>query len=229
MSIENTPEANTLFFVWFNQYSGILLKTPTKTIIVDPVDIKAKNIPVLDAILITHEHYDHLDPPLVTAIQKNTGCCVIADPISTKKLQITIPNDKLHEIKPGTEIKVGAVIVRAEKSNHPAKAPNTYIITSEDGVKIYHTSDSAPFPELAQIAEKEQFDLVFCTVGIAPGASPQTGFEIASLTKPPLVVPYHTASTASQEQFAELIKQNLNRTTCLIPQQNQIYQIAKRM
>jgi L-ascorbate metabolism protein UlaG (beta-lactamase superfamily) len=229
MSIEKTPETNTIYFVWFNQYSGILLKTPNRTIIVDPVDIKAKSISALDAILITHEHYDHLDPPLVTAIQKNTGCCVISDPISTKKLQITIPNDKLHEIKPGAEIKVGPVNVRAEKSKHPAKAPNTYIITSEDGVKIYHTSDSAPFPELASIADKEQFDLVFCTVGIAPGASPQTGFEIASLTKPPIAVPYHTASTESQEQFAELIKQDLNRTVCLIPTQNQIYQISKKV
>ena len=89
MSIQKTPEPNTIFFTWFNQYAGILLKTPTKTIVVDPVDIKVKNLPIVDAILITHEHYDHLDPQLVTAIQKATDCTVIADPASTKKLQNT--------------------------------------------------------------------------------------------------------------------------------------------
>ena len=228
MSIQKAPEANTLFFVWFNQYSGILLKTPSKTLVIDPVDIKPKSLTDVDAILITHEHYDHLDPPLITAIQKNTGCCVIADPASAKKLQITIPNDKLHEVKPGMEIKVGEVNVKAEKSTHPAKAPNTYIVTSEDGVKVYHTSDSAPFPELASIAEKEQFDLVFCTVGIAPRATPESGYEIAWLTKPPLAVPYHAGSVENQNRFAELIKKNLPKTTCLIPQQNKIYQVSKR-
>jgi metal-dependent hydrolase (beta-lactamase superfamily II) len=64
MSIQKTPEANTIFFTWFNQYAGILLKTPSKTILIDPVDIKVKKLPTVDAILITHEHYDHLDTPL---------------------------------------------------------------------------------------------------------------------------------------------------------------------
>jgi L-ascorbate metabolism protein UlaG (beta-lactamase superfamily) len=228
LSIQKTPEKNSIFFMWLNNYAGILLKTPTKTFAIDPVDVKAKNLHNVDAILITHEHYDHLDPPLVADIQKATGCTVIADAASTKKLKLALPNDKLIEIKPGMEIKVGEVIVKAEKSNHPAQAPVTYIITSEDNVKVYHTADSFPFPELAKMAQKENFDLVFCTVGIAPGASPQSGFEIAWLTKPQIAVPYHTATVASQKEFEELLKNELPRTACLIPQQNKIYQVSKR-
>jgi hypothetical protein len=78
------------------------------------------------------------------------------------------------------------------------------------------------------LGQQENFDVVFCTVGIAPGASPQTGFEIAYLTKPQIAVPYHTASAKSQNEFAELLKQELARTACLIPQQNKIYQVSKR-
>jgi L-ascorbate metabolism protein UlaG (beta-lactamase superfamily) len=229
LSIQKTPEPNTIFFVWFNQYAGILIKTPTKTLVIDPVDIKPKSLQNIDAILITHEHYDHLDPPIITAIQKATGCLVIADPASTKKLQHVIPNEKLQEIKPNTETKIGEVSIKAEKCNHNAQAPNTYIITSEDNVKIYHTADSLPFPELALMGQREQFDVVFCTVGIAPGSNPETGFEIARLTKPQLAVPYHTANAQSQSQFAELLKRQLPRTACLIPQQNKIYQISKRL
>lgn len=228
MSIQKTPEKNSIFFMWLNNYAGILLKTPTKTFAIDPVDVKAKNLHNVDAILITHEHYDHLDPPLVADIQKATGCTVIADAASTKKLKLALPNDKLIEIKLGMEIKVGEVSVKAEKSNHPAQAPVTYIITSEDNVKVYHTADSLPFPELAKMSQKENFDLVFCTVGIAPGASPQSGFEIAWLTKPQIAVPYHTATVASQKEFEELLKKELPRTACLIPQQNKIYQVSKR-
>jgi L-ascorbate 6-phosphate lactonase len=228
MSIHKTPEPNTIFFVWFNQYAGILLKTPSRTLVIDPVDVKAKNFHSLDAVLITHEHYDHLDPPLISEIQKLTGCIVIADSASAKKLQYALPDDKLQEVKPGAETQVGEVSVRAEKCSHKAQAPVTYIITSEDQVKVYHTADSLPFPELAAMGQKEQFDVVFCTVGIAPGVSPETGFEIARLTKPLLAVPYHTATVQSQQRFAELLKKDLRRTACLIPQQNKIYQVSKR-
>jgi L-ascorbate metabolism protein UlaG (beta-lactamase superfamily) len=228
MSIQKTPEKNSILFVWLNNYSGILLKTPSKTLVIDPVDVKVKTLQNVDAILITHEHYDHLDQRLVTEIQKATGCIVIADVASTKKLQLAIPNDKLTAIKPGVEIKIGEVSVKAEKSNHPAQAPVTYIITSEDQVKVYHTADSLPFPELAKLGQKEKFDVVFCTVGIAPGSTPQSGFEIAWLTKPQVAVPYHTATVAGQREFAELLKKELPRTASLIPEQNKIYQVSKR-
>jgi L-ascorbate metabolism protein UlaG (beta-lactamase superfamily) len=228
MSIQKTPEKNSILFVWLNNYAGILLKTPSKTLAIDPVDVKPKTLQNVDAILITHEHYDHLDPRLIVEIQKETNCTIIADAASTKKLQHAIPNDKLQEVKPGAEIKIGEVSIKAEKSNHPAQAPVTYIITSEDQVKVYHTADSLPFPELAKLGQKEKFDVVFCTVGIAPSATPQTGFEIAWLTKPQVAVPYHTATAASQKEFAELLKKELPRTACLIPEQNKIYQVSKR-
>jgi L-ascorbate metabolism protein UlaG (beta-lactamase superfamily) len=228
MSIQKIPEQNTILFEWLNQYAGILLKTPSKTLAIDPVDVKTKYLMGVDAILITHEHYDHLDPRLITEIQKATNCIIIADATSTQKLQHAIPAPKLQEIKPGEETKIGEVKVKAEKCNHNAQAPVTYIVTSEDDVKIYHTADSLPFPELAVMGIKEKFDVVFCTVGIAPSASPQTGFEIARLTKPQIAIPYHTATATSQKEFAELLKKDLPRTVCLIPEQNKIYQVTKR-
>ena len=228
MSIQKIPEKNTVLFVWLNQYAGILLKTPSKTLAIDPVDVKPKSLQGVDAILITHEHYDHLDPRLIIEIQKATNCMVIADSASTKKLQHAIPTEKLQEVKPGVEVKIGEVSVKAEKCNHTAEAPVTYIITSEDEVKIFHTADSLPFPELALMGQEEKFDVVFCSVGIASGSTPQTGCEIVRLTKPQVAIPYHTASAASQTEFAEILKKEMPRTACLIPQQNKIYQLSKR-
>jgi L-ascorbate metabolism protein UlaG (beta-lactamase superfamily) len=228
MSIQKTPEKNAVLFVWLNPYSGILLKTPSRTLAIDPVDVKPRSLQGVHAILITHEHYDHLDPRLIIEVQKATNCIIIADVASTKRLQHAIPLEKLHEIKPGFEIKIGEVSVKAEKCNHLAQAPVTYIVTSEDEVKVYHAADSLPFSELAVMGQKEKFDVVFCAVGIASGATPATGFEIARLTKPQVAVPYHTATTASQTEFAEMLKKELPRTACLIPQLNKIYQISKR-
>ena len=228
MLIQNVPEKNAILFVWFNNYAGILLKTPTKTIVIDPVDIKPRQLQNTDVILITHEHYDHLDQRLIAETQKNTNCQIIADTASAKTLKNTLPPEKIQNAYPGTEIKIGEVTIKPQKSNHPAQNPVTYIITSEDGVKIFHTADSLPYPEMAQIGIKEKLDLAFCTVGIAPGATPETGFEITRLTKPQVAVPYHTNNPAEQKQFADILKTKMPRTACLIPEQNKIYQVTKR-
>jgi len=230
MAIEKTPGKNEILFVWFNRYAGVTVKTPSKTLVVDPVDVKAKNLQKVDAVLITHEHYDHLDQSLVAEIHRLSQCMVIADTTSAKRLRNTISSEKLREVQPGVEVKIGDVSVKAEKCNHPpASTPVSYIITSEDGVKIFHTADSLPYPEMASIGEREKFDLVFCTVGIAPGASPETGFEIARLTKPKVAVPYHTGSTADLKKFSELLKKEMPKTTCLVPEVGKVYQVLKKV
>ncbi len=228
MSIEKTPTKNEIFFVWFNRYSGVTIKTPTKTLIIDPVDVKPRDFKNVDAILITHEHYDHLDQSVISEIQKLTQCMVVADLTSAKRLKNTIPSEKLSEVQQGSEMKIGEVSIKAEKCNHPAATPVSFIITSEDGVKIFHTADSLPFPEMATIGEKEKFDVVFCTVSIAPGSSPETGAEIIRLTKPKVAVPYHTGSPADQKKFAEILKKQMPKVTCLIPEVGKIYQVSKR-
>ncbi|MEM3596948.1 MAG: MBL fold metallo-hydrolase [Candidatus Bathyarchaeia archaeon] len=229
MSISETPSKNEVLFVWFNHYAGVTVKTPSKTIVVDPVDVKSKNFTSVDAILISHEHYDHFDPSLISEIHKQTKCTVVADQTSAKRLRNIIPPEKLSEVKTGDEVKVGDVLVKVEKCNHPpAATPVSFIIASEDNVKIFHTADSLPFPEMATLGEREKFDLVFCTVGIAPGTSPQTGVDIARLTKPKVAVPYHTGSAADQKKFAEILKRELPKINCLIPEVGKIYQVSKR-
>jgi L-ascorbate metabolism protein UlaG (beta-lactamase superfamily) len=230
MAIEKTPSKNEVLFVWFNRYAGVTVKTPSKTLVIDPVDIKPKSLQKVDALLVSHEHYDHLDQSLVSEVHKLTRCAVIADPTSASRLRNVITSEKLHEIQPGLEVKIGEVSVKAERCNHPpAATPVSFVIASEDNVKIFHTADSLPFQEMANIGEREKFDLVFCTVGIAPGASPETGFEIARLTKPKVAVPYHTGSTSDLRKFAEIVKREMPKVTCLIPEVGKVYQVSKKV
>jgi L-ascorbate metabolism protein UlaG (beta-lactamase superfamily) len=227
MPVDKVPERNSVIFVWINNYAGVLLKTPSKTLLIDPVDVKAKSFPQIDAILITHEHYDHLDQRLIADIQKTTNCTVIADQTSAKSLKLLIPPEKLIETHVGDKTKIGDVTIKTEKCKHQAATPVTYIITSEDGMKVWHTADSLPYPEMAQVGKTEQLDIVFCTVGIAQGTSAQTGSEIAWLTKPKVAVPYHSNSTENQKKFAQILKQELPKTTCVVPEPNKMYQVSK--
>lgn len=230
MPIDKTPSKNEVMFVWLNHYAGVVLKTRTKNLVVDPVDVKPRDFKDVDAILITHEHYDHLDQRLVSEIHKQTQCTVIADSTSAKRLRNIIASEKLQEMQAGSEVKVDDVSVKAEKCNHPpAATPLSYVITSEDGVKVFHTADSLPFPEMVSIGEREKLDVVFCTVGIAPGASPEIGVDIVRLTKPKVAVPYHTGSSADQKKFAEILKKEMPKVACLIPEMGKIYQVSKKV
>ncbi|MEM3550969.1 MAG: MBL fold metallo-hydrolase [Candidatus Bathyarchaeia archaeon] len=230
MSLEKTPGKNEILFVWFNRYAGVTIKTPSKTLVIDPVDVKPKTFQKVDAVLISHEHYDHLDPALVSDIQKMNECMVIADLTSAGRLRNLIPPEKLVKVHQGSEVKLGEVSVKAEKCNHPpAATPVTFVISSDDEVKVFHTADSLPFPEMAKIGEREKFDLVFCTVGIAPGASPETGFEIARLTKPNMAVPYHAGSTGDLKKFAEKLKREMPKVICIVPEMGKVYQVVKKV
>jgi L-ascorbate metabolism protein UlaG (beta-lactamase superfamily) len=211
-------------FVWFNRYAGVAIKTPSKTLVIDPVGVSSKNFQKVDAILITHEHYDHLDQSVVRELFKMNNCDVIADPTSAKRLRSIVDPDYLKEVNVGLEIGIGDVKVKVEQCNHPpATTPVTFLIISEDGVKLYHTADSLPFAEMKRIGEKEKPDLVFCTVGIAPNASPKTGAEIAKLLQPKLAVPYHSASSNDFRQFAEILSKEAPKIRCMIVETGQLY------
>jgi L-ascorbate metabolism protein UlaG (beta-lactamase superfamily) len=224
MSLESlTVKKGEIAFLWFNSFSGLTVRTPSKTLVFDPADVEPKTFKKVDAILITHDHFDHLDESIVRDIHERTRCLVIADSTSAKKLRSTVASDKLREVRVGSELKIDNVTVRAEGFNHPADTPVSFLVTTEDDIKIYHTGDTLPFPEMKRIGERSPPDLVFCTVGVpAPGASPETGVEIVKMVKPKVAVPYH-APKADSTKFAELLSKEAPQVRCIIIKLGETY------
>jgi len=218
-----SPKKGEVWFVWFNRCSGVTIKTPGKTLVVDPAEVDPKIFKTVDAILITHDHTDHLDELVIRDVHKRTQCQVISDPTSSSKLRGVVASDKLREVRVGSELKIGDVAVRVEGFNHPAATPVSFFITSEDGIKIYHTGDSLPFPEMKRIGERSPPDVVFCTVGVpAPGASPKTGLDIVKMVQPKVAIPYH-APAADQKRFAELLHKEMPKVRCMVIEEGKPY------
>lgn len=216
MSIETlTLNRGEVAFLWFNNYSGVSLKTPGKTLVFDPADVDPRIFKTADILLITHEHFDHFEENLVKEIYRRTQCAVLADSTSARRLRDALPASKLYEMRMGKEIKLGNITVRAEAYKHPAATPVSYFITSEDEVKVYHTGDSLPCPDMRQVGERSPPDIVFCTVGSpAPGASPKTGLEIVKMVKPKMAIPYH-APAADRKKFVEIVSKETPNVKCL--------------
>ena len=224
LSVDVELKSGEIAFKWFNNYAGVTIKTPSKTVVIDPADVNPREFTNVDIILITHEHYDHLDQAIVREVYKRTNCKVLADPTSARRLRSVVDPDNLREVNVGEEVEFENLKIKVEKCNHPpAATPVTFLITSEDGVKIYHTADSLPFPEMRRIGEESKPDIVFCTVGIAPGCSPKTGVEIAKLLNPKVAIPYHTASKGDLERFAELLSKEVPTVKCLLIEKGKTY------
>lgn len=188
--------------VWFNESSGLAIHSPLRSIIVDPTQIDGAVFQKADLLLITHEHVDHLDEILVSNIQQTTGCAVIADRASSESLRNFIPKSKMRIIHTDSEITLDDVLIEALPCNHPAAAtPITYMITLENGVKVYHTSDSLPFPGMEHIGLKEKPDIVFCAVSGPAGVTSRTGAEIAKLVNARIAIPYHGQSFSEFEEI----------------------------
>jgi len=223
MSLETvSPKKGEVAFVWFNGYSGVTIKTPTKTLVIDPAGVDPEVFKTVDAILVTHEHYDHLDEGIVQKVHERTHCLVLADSTSAKRLKDFVSGDKLFEMRVDKEIKLDKVSVRAEAYKHPAITPVSYLITSEDGVKVYHTGDSLPSSDMKHVGDRSPPDIVFVTVGMpAPGASPQSGLEIVRLVKPKAAVPYH-APYVDRKKFSELLAKEVPNVKAMVVEQNEI-------
>ena len=218
-----TPRKGEIVFLWFNRYSGVVIKTPRKTLVFDPADVEPETFKIVDAILITHEHRDHLDSSVIREIHERTRCLVIADSTSARMLRSIISPDKLKEIQSGLETTIDGVVVRGEGFSHPAATPVSFLVTTEDGIKVYHTGDTLPFAEMKRIGDQSPPDIVFCTVGTpAPGASPETGVEIVKMVKPKAAVPYH-APKEDLTRFEKLLSKEAPEVRCIIVKPNESY------
>jgi len=224
MSLETLAlKKGEVAFLWFNNYSGVSLKTLGKILVFDPADVDPRIFKTVDLLLITHEHYDHFEEGLVREIYRRTQCAVAADSTSARRLRDALPANKLYEMRRGKEIKLDNITIRAEGYEHPATTPVSYLITTEDGVKVYHTGDSLPYQDMKQIGERSPPDIVFCTVGSpAPGASPKTGLEIVQMVKPKMAIPYH-ALESDRKKFAEMVSKETPNVKCMIIERNKLH------
>lgn len=207
----------------FNNYSGVIIRTPSTTLIFDPIDIDVADVDQADIMVITHEHYDHFEAGIATQLQKKTNATVVTTPFVASQLK-GVPSNMVKAFRAGDSASIDGVNITAEHSEHPGNKPLTFLVASEDGIKVYHSSDSQPFKDMAKIGEKHKPDVAFCTVGIAPGTSPRSGVEVAKLVKPKVAIPYHTDRSKSLEDFAEILGKEKPDIKTKIIRKFEIYQ-----
>lgn len=200
--------------VWFNSYSGIIVKTPITTLIFDPVKIELEEHIQADAIVITHEHSDHFDPELVRELQKKTNATVLTTPFVAQRL----PGEKIKALKVNDSFVLKDVELHAERCDHPANQPLSFIMSTNYGITVYHPSDSDSFPEMVELEKKYKPNILLYL-----GTSLGNAAQIARLVRPQTVVSCYT-DMESERKLIEAMKIRAPETQVKMLKRFEVYQ-----
>ncbi len=163
--VQDTIENGCLGIYWLAQ-AGFVFKTPSNKIVyIDPYlsdyverlagfkrmmacPIAAVDV-VADLVVCTHEHADHLDLDALPIIAKNPRTHFAGPTECMKEFQkMGIPEDRCHLLEEGKRVTVEGIDVHAVYADHGELAPDALgVVVDLEGIKVYHTGDTAFRPE----------------------------------------------------------------------------------
>jgi len=151
----------------FLTYGGFYIKTSRDFhILIDPyldenpnINISSDSFERIDLIIVSHGPFDHLGD--TAKIAKKHGCKVICpDDVKWKLiLDDKIDPKQIIGMCWGLVTKIGAIQIKAIENHHRSTIrlnsgdfvvgfPNCYIITLEDGTRVYNSGDTAIFSDM---------------------------------------------------------------------------------
>jgi L-ascorbate 6-phosphate lactonase len=150
---------------------------PPRTVRMIPVPFNPTDVTEADAILITHEHSDHLDGPSQGPILAETGAQLYAPSASMAAVRDRnwerewgVDADQRTTVEPGMSFSVGDLQIDVEPANDPdAAAPVAYVI-HHDETTVVHGGDARPgaFESVGADHDVDVGILAFGTVGMIP-------------------------------------------------------------
>lgn len=196
--------------VMFLSYSGVIVRTPAGTVLVDPANLlTADDIAVLKkngarAVLYTHGHSDHFVIGTAQALARETGAVIVAEPTVAADLKAAggIQADKIVTAAVGRDIQVAGLIIHAVVGKHVG--PIMLYRVQAGSVSFFHGGDSAYVP-----VEDCRADIAFLPTGNpSPTASPEAALKMAQDVKPQVALLMHGAE-AQHAAFAKLAAREL--------------------
>jgi len=184
--------------ITFLGHGSLLFTFGRKRIYVDPFSRVAdySTLPKADAVLITHEHRDHLDPEALARIR-------------TDATEVVHPALCADKIEGGTLMRNGDVAVVAGLSVqavpaynlvhkresgdpfHPCGDGNGYLIAFADR-RVLVAGDTENTPELKTLRD---IDIAFLPMNLPYTMTPEMVADVAIAMKPKVLYPYHFGST----------------------------------
>ncbi len=139
-----------------------------------PTPVTVAELPPLDAVLISHDHYDHLDMETIAALQERGVPFVVPLGVGAHLEAWGVPLRQIRELEWWEETAVGNVRLVCTPARHfsgrGATDRNRSLWASWAIVgstqRVWFSGDTGPFPQAAEIGERlGPFDLSMIEVG----------------------------------------------------------------
>jgi L-ascorbate metabolism protein UlaG (beta-lactamase superfamily) len=226
--LASAPPAHGVELTWLGQSSFVVraagtallvdpFLTPRDDRVVPPPD-RPEAFAGVDAVLVTHEHYDHLDPDACRDLASASPETRFAAPrpITNQLTDLGVGPDRIDAMQPGDRIDVGAAAVSAVPACHAVHVSDGYSLGRElsggdvrflgyvveiGGVRIYHAGDTIDFDGLADELRRVGVEIALLPINgrlpereaqdIAGNLGPEEAVELAVAAGARAATPMH--------------------------------------
>lgn len=191
--------------VWSDRASPLAFAGPRRF---QPVPVAIDALPALDAVLLTHDHYDHLDAAAVRALATQRVPFITSLGVGKHLERFGVPHERITELEwwESVELRGGDVRVTAGPAQHfsgrglsdrNATAWSSFVVESAHA-RVFFSGDTGLTSEYAELrARFGRFDLAMLEVGAFHEAwgdihlGPRNALEALRLLGDPLLLPVH--------------------------------------
>lgn len=203
----NFPDGTEL--TWLGHATFRLVTPAGKRLLIDPWLMNNPACPddlkdpgPLDAILITHAHFDHIEDAV--DIARSTGAQVVSINETSAWLE-SKGLENLIAFNIGGTIEVAGCKVHMTHAVHSCGITDGdqiiyggeaagFVVELEEGLKLYHAGDTAVFSDMALIGKLLEPDLALLPIGDHFTMGPRSAAEAVRLLDVKKVVPMHFGS-----------------------------------
>ncbi|MBI2841965.1 MAG: MBL fold metallo-hydrolase [Armatimonadetes bacterium] len=175
------------------------------------IPLDPSRIRLADAVLISHDHYDHCHEQTLQPMARNTGAPFYGPASAVREMvSYNLPGNRIHGVKPGDRFEVEdvAVTVWPAYDEYEPQAV-TYMIES-GGVRIFFGGDTSEGPAFDEIGTKGGVDIALVAFGRKWYMGEAQMLDAAERLRPKLLLPFHwelwRAYTGDILEFGRLVE-----------------------